>query len=91
MTAGTTRTAAFPRSLAALRWRLTAWYVGTFFAILALLGIGLWVCLSLPLGLFVGRGLRSDGPSIGGPAAPPLVFSRSERDSAEHASVHRAS
>jgi signal transduction histidine kinase len=46
MTSGTARTAAFPRSLATLRWRLTAWYVGTFFAILALLGVGLFVTIT---------------------------------------------
>jgi signal transduction histidine kinase len=35
-------TAALPHSLSRLRLRLTAWYVGTFFAILTLLGLGMF-------------------------------------------------
>jgi len=46
MTAGSRRPAAIPRSLDVLRLRLTAWYVGTFFAILALLGIGLFATIT---------------------------------------------
>lgn len=33
-------------SLGHLRWRLTAWYVGTFFAILLLLGIGMFATIT---------------------------------------------
>jgi signal transduction histidine kinase len=42
--AQTARTA--PRSLDRLRWRLTAWYAGTFFLILALLGIGMFAVIT---------------------------------------------
>src|SRR4029077_10799586 len=38
--------ASLPRSLSRLRLRLTAWYVGTFFAILALLGIGMFATIT---------------------------------------------
>jgi len=40
------RGAALPQSLARLRLRLTAWYVGTFFAILALLGVGMFAAIT---------------------------------------------
>jgi signal transduction histidine kinase len=40
------RPAALPLSLQRLRLRLTAWYVGTFFAILALLGIGMFATIT---------------------------------------------
>ena len=40
------RPAALPRSLDQLRLRLTAWYVGTFFAILTLLGIGMFATIT---------------------------------------------
>jgi signal transduction histidine kinase len=42
----TSRAAALPQSLARLRLRLTAWYVGTFFAILALLGVGMFAAIT---------------------------------------------
>jgi signal transduction histidine kinase len=38
--------ASLPRSLSRLRLRLTAWYVGTFFAILTLLGIGMFATIT---------------------------------------------
>lgn len=40
------RPGAVPRPLVALRRRLTAWYVGTLFAILVLLGIGLFATIT---------------------------------------------
>jgi signal transduction histidine kinase len=40
------RTVALPHSLRRLRLRLTAWYVGTFFTILALLGIGVFATIT---------------------------------------------
>ena len=40
------RPSTLPRSLRALRLRLTAWYVGTFFAILALLGVGMFAVIT---------------------------------------------
>lgn len=46
MTADSTRPRALSPSLHRLRLRLTAWYVGTFFAILALLGIGLFATIT---------------------------------------------
>jgi signal transduction histidine kinase len=46
MTVGSRRPGAFPRSLDLLRLRLTAWYVGTFSAILALLGVGLFATIT---------------------------------------------
>jgi signal transduction histidine kinase len=46
MTREPKRPGAFPRSLDRLRLRLTAWYVGTFFAILALLGVGLFATIT---------------------------------------------
>src|SRR5262245_44710619 len=35
-----------PASLGRLRWRLTAWYVGTFFAILLLIGVGMFATIT---------------------------------------------
>jgi signal transduction histidine kinase len=46
MTVEPRRPGAPPRSLHRLRLRLTAWYVGTFFAILALLGVGLFATIT---------------------------------------------
>jgi signal transduction histidine kinase len=40
------RPATLPHSLGRLRLRLTAWYVGTFFAILALLGVGMFAAIT---------------------------------------------
>jgi signal transduction histidine kinase len=40
------RTATLPQSLRGLRVKLTAWYVGTFFAILALLGGGMFAAIT---------------------------------------------
>ena len=40
------RPATLPHSLGRLRLRLTAWYVGTFFAILALLGAGMFAAIT---------------------------------------------
>lgn len=40
------RPASLPQSLGRLRLRLTAWYVGTFFAILALLGVGMFAAIT---------------------------------------------
>jgi signal transduction histidine kinase len=40
------RTVALPHSLDRLRLRLTAWYVGTFFTILALLGVGMFAAIT---------------------------------------------
>ena len=42
----TSRGATLPQSLARLRLRLTLWYVGTFFAILALLGVGMFAAIT---------------------------------------------
>jgi len=46
MTANGVRPAGIPQSLDRLRLRLTAWYVGTFFAILLLLGIGMFAAIT---------------------------------------------
>lgn len=46
MSDGRSRAAALPQSLARLRLKLTAWYVGTFFAILALLGVGMFAAIT---------------------------------------------
>ncbi|HTE47982.1 MAG TPA: histidine kinase dimerization/phospho-acceptor domain-containing protein, partial [Gemmatimonadaceae bacterium] len=46
MSANDGRSPAIPRSLDRLRLRLTAWYVGTFFAILLLLGIGMFAAIT---------------------------------------------
>lgn len=46
MSQGNGRTPVLPASLGVLRWRLTAWYVGTFFAILLLLGIGMFATMT---------------------------------------------
>jgi len=40
------RSPSVPQSLGRLRLRLTAWYVGTFFAILALLGVGMFAAIT---------------------------------------------
>jgi len=40
------RPATLPQSLGRLRLRLTAWYVGTFFGILALLGVGMFAAIT---------------------------------------------
>jgi len=41
-----TRRSSFSQSLDRLRWRLTAWYAGTFLVILALLGIGMFAAIT---------------------------------------------
>jgi len=46
MTGGDTRPTALPQSFGRLRLRLTAWYAGTFFAILALLGIAMFAAIT---------------------------------------------
>jgi signal transduction histidine kinase len=46
MTGGETRPAALPQSFGRLRLRLTAWYAGTFFAILTLLGIAMFAAIT---------------------------------------------
>ena len=46
MTTNGVRPATLPQTLRRLRLRLTAWYVGTFFAILALLGIGMFATIT---------------------------------------------
>ncbi|HMA22690.1 MAG TPA: HAMP domain-containing sensor histidine kinase [Gemmatimonadaceae bacterium] len=46
MSTGRLRPATLPQSLGRLRLRLTAWYVGTFFAILALLGVGMFAAIT---------------------------------------------
>jgi signal transduction histidine kinase len=46
MTTNGDRPAALPHTLGRLRLRLTAWYVGTFFAILTLLGIGMFATIT---------------------------------------------
>jgi signal transduction histidine kinase len=46
MTAKGPRTPGIPQSLDRLRLRLTAWYVGTFFAILILLGVGMFAAIT---------------------------------------------
>ena len=43
---GVLRSTAGPQTLRRLRVRLTAWYVGTFFAILALLGVGMFAAIT---------------------------------------------
>ena len=43
---GVLRSTAGPQTLRGLRVRLTAWYVGTFFAILALLGVGMFAAIT---------------------------------------------
>jgi signal transduction histidine kinase len=43
---GSAGSATLPRSLDRLRFKLTAWYVGTFFAILALLGVGMFAAIT---------------------------------------------
>ncbi len=43
---GAARTTPFSDSLRRVRWRLTAWYGATFFAILALLGVGLFATIT---------------------------------------------
>jgi signal transduction histidine kinase len=43
---GTRPVVAVPSSLGRLRLRLTAWYVGTFFVILALLGVGMFATIT---------------------------------------------
>jgi len=40
------RAPVLPASLSRLRWRLTAWYVGTFFAILLLIGVGMFATIT---------------------------------------------
>ena len=40
------RSASFPESLRRLRFRLTAWYVGTFATILLLLGVGMFAVIT---------------------------------------------
>src|SRR5207253_7407685 len=42
-----TRVASLAESLSRVRLRLTAWYVGTLFAILALLGVGLFATITV--------------------------------------------
>lgn len=46
MTAEQRRFPTVPQSLGRLRLRLTAWYVGTFFTILALLGVGMFAAIT---------------------------------------------
>lgn len=46
MTGGDPRPTALPQSFGRLRLRLTAWYAGTFFAILALLGIAMFAAIT---------------------------------------------
>ena len=46
MTTNGVRPATLPQTLRRLRLRLTAWYVGTFFAILTLLGIGMFATIT---------------------------------------------
>jgi signal transduction histidine kinase len=47
MTTNRIRPAALPHTLDRLRLRLTAWYVGTFFTILALLGVGMFNAITI--------------------------------------------
>lgn len=58
MTRSGARTATLPTSLVRLRLRLTAWYVGTFFAILSLLGIGMFAAITRRFDLDMDASLR---------------------------------
>lgn len=58
MTTNGVRPATLPQSLGRLRLRLTAWYVGTFFAILALLGIGMFATITRRFDLDLDASLR---------------------------------
>ena len=64
MTAGDTRPAALPQSLGRLRLRLTAWYVGTFFAILALLGIAMFAAITARFDRELDASLRTRRTSL---------------------------
>ncbi|HEY4219443.1 MAG TPA: ATP-binding protein [Gemmatimonadaceae bacterium] len=52
------RPAGLPTSLRRLRLQLTAWYVGTFFAILTLLGVGLFAAITHRFDVDLDRSLR---------------------------------
>jgi signal transduction histidine kinase len=52
------RTTAAPRSLRGLRLRLTAWYVGTLLAVLALVGIGLFAMVTRRIDADLDHSLR---------------------------------
>lgn len=59
MTTNGARPATLPQSLGRLRLRLTAWYVGTFFTILALLGIGMFATITRRFDLDLDASLRA--------------------------------
>jgi signal transduction histidine kinase len=58
MSAAAIRPARLPNSLRRLRFQLTAWYVGTFFAILTLLGLGLFAAITRRFDRDLDRSLR---------------------------------
>ena len=69
------RRASFTHSLDRLRWRLTAWYAGTFLVILALLGIGMFAAITWRFDFELDRSLEE--------ATQELVRVATVRDSAD--------
>jgi signal transduction histidine kinase len=71
MSGAAVRPARLPNSLRRLRLQLTAWYVGTFFAILALLGIGLFAAITRRFDVDLDHSLRDAVGELIGAARSP--------------------
>jgi signal transduction histidine kinase len=70
------RRTTFSQSLDRLRWRLTAWYAGTFLVILALLGVGMFAAITWRFDRELDRSLEE--------ATRELVRVAQTRDSTSH-------